>query len=173
MDKKEYKKQYNKKNKKKIAEYSKKWNKENREKKRGYQKKWAKSESGKNYYGEYIKNKYNNSPEFRKRSIERVYEWRKKNPEKYKSYNKSVKEKIYSISLIKKYGITIDRYNEVFDKQNGVCAICKKPTKKKLFVDHDHQTGKVRGLLCSGCNMGIGFYELYKNKYEEYLNSFL
>jgi uncharacterized protein YbaR (Trm112 family) len=56
------------------------------------------------------------------------------------------------------YGITLEDYVEMFDSQNGVCAICFKEckTKNSLSVDHDHTTGKVRGLLCNACNRAIG-----------------
>ena len=57
------------------------------------------------------------------------------------------------------YKITLDRYNEIFEEQKGCCAICKKHQiefKRRLFVDHNHDTGKVRGLLCNKCNGGIG-----------------
>jgi len=66
--------------------------------------------------------------------------------------------------LKKSYGITLDQYNEIFNKQNGKCMICqsdnngfyrKKP--RAFAVDHCHTTGKIRGLLCSDCNTGIGF----------------
>lgn len=46
--------------------------------------------------------------------------------------------------------------------QGGLCAICKQPPSsgryKKLCVDHDHKTAKVRGLLCYNCNMGLGYF---------------
>ena len=50
-------------------------------------------------------------------------------------------------------------YNQLFNKQSGRCAICgihQNDINKKLAVDHNHLTGKVRGLLCSKCNMAIG-----------------
>lgn len=51
------------------------------------------------------------------------------------------------------YGITPEQYWEMFDLQGRVCAICGRPPKTKhLHVDHDHKTGRVRGLLCSNCN---------------------
>lgn len=66
----------------------------------------------------------------------------------------------------KKYGITTKDYHEMLDKQGGGCAICKgdrRTTIKghtRLFaVDHDHRTGKVRGLLCEQCNRGIGLLQ--------------
>lgn len=56
--------------------------------------------------------------------------------------------------LIKNYGITLDEKENMSMQQNGVCAVCNKPG--KLVVDHDHKTGKVRGLLHSSCNAAIG-----------------
>ncbi len=58
-----------------------------------------------------------------------------------------------------RYGITFAQYSEMLLKQNGVCAICfeKNQIHERLFVDHCHATGKVRGLLCHDCNSAIGF----------------
>ena len=54
-------------------------------------------------------------------------------------------------------GITLRKYDELFEKQNGVCAICGLPEiMKRLCVDHNHRTGEVRGLLCSQCNILLG-----------------
>jgi hypothetical protein len=59
------------------------------------------------------------------------------------------------------YGISLDSFNELLEIQNGKCAICRQPESKKqrLSVDHDHNTGEVRGLLCFACNAGIGFLQ--------------
>ena len=60
---------------------------------------------------------------------------------------------------MKEYGITLDEYNEMFAEQNGCCAVCEKHQiefKDSLSVDHCHETGDVRGLLCFKCNTGIG-----------------
>jgi len=56
------------------------------------------------------------------------------------------------------YGITIEQYGEMLEAQGGVCAICREPcpSGKNLAVDHCHETGAVRGLLCARCNSGIG-----------------
>lgn len=61
-------------------------------------------------------------------------------------------------ALKSKYGMTLEEYEEMFDQQGGVCAICEQqePQNKLLAVDHCHQTGKIRGLLCSLCNTAIG-----------------
>lgn len=61
------------------------------------------------------------------------------------------------------YGITIQQYEEMYDKQHGVCAICSRTCnrwgKKRLAVDHCHITKKVRGLLCDKCNKGLGQFD--------------
>ena len=73
-----------------------------------------------------------------------------------------------TIWLKKKYGINLEEYNELLESQNHVCLICGKSenhihnkTKKKtdLAVDHCHDTGKIRGLLCTNCNIGIGYFK--------------
>lgn len=84
-----------------------------------------------------------------------------------RKYNAS--SDISRIYGLKKFGLTVEQYEEMFILQNGVCAICGKPEVKKqattkggakktsrLCVDHDHKSGKVRGLLCYRCNTGIG-----------------
>ena len=61
--------------------------------------------------------------------------------------------------LKRQYGISIDEYNLMFEVQQGKCAICGKhqtELKGVLVVDHCHETGKIRGLLCNDCNKGLG-----------------
>ena len=57
-----------------------------------------------------------------------------------------------------KYGITEDDYNQMLKEQNHGCASCGQscPSKKDLAIDHDHETGRVRGLLCMKCNTALG-----------------
>lgn len=71
-------------------------------------------------------------------------------------------------NLKRYYGISKEEYNDLSTKQNNCCAICNKQetaiyasTKKTklLSVDHCHKTGKIRGLLCSNCNHGIGKFK--------------
>jgi hypothetical protein len=60
--------------------------------------------------------------------------------------------------LAQVYGLSVEDYNAMLARQGGACAICKQaPTRRPLFVDHCHTTGKVRGLLCHGCNAALGF----------------
>jgi hypothetical protein len=59
------------------------------------------------------------------------------------------------------YGMTDDDYNSLLNAQDGRCAICKTHQSefgRMLHIDHDHITGKVRGLLCFRCNSGLGFF---------------
>ena len=61
---------------------------------------------------------------------------------------------------LNKYDLTPHQYAEMLLNQNGGCAICGAvPTDRPLSVDHSHHTDKVRGLLCSRCNSGIGFFK--------------
>lgn len=65
---------------------------------------------------------------------------------------------------LKKYGMTREDWNGLFEKQNGKCAICLKhqsELKQRLVVDHEHKSGKVRALLCHACNLTLG------NSYED------
>jgi hypothetical protein len=105
--------------------------------------------------------------------------YRAENKEKIKAYLKSrraqinerdkahyqrTKDKHRDTWFKRKYDITLEVYNTLLTKQNHVCAICLKPEEtkdkkgnfKKLAIDHNHQSGHVRGLLCQKCNQGIG-----------------
>jgi len=57
----------------------------------------------------------------------------------------------------RRYGIDVDGYERMLDRQQGTCAVCRnKCTRDNLAIDHDHQTGAVRGLLCWRCNGALG-----------------
>lgn len=83
---------------------------------------------------------------------------------KYLREHRAANPLIYkNADLQKKFGITIARYQAMLDEQNGVCAICNQPEKgtrngivRWLNVDHNHDTGAVRGLLCTNCNVAVG-----------------
>ncbi len=80
-------------------------------------------------------------------------------------YSADPKTYMFRRKLEKFYGITLEQYNEMVEAQGGRCAICnKKPAgtshvSRRLCVDHDHDTGFVRGLLCHQCNVTIGMIE--------------
>lgn len=79
---------------------------------------------------------------------------------KCKPCNEHIKWKSF---IQRTYGITADKYYDILKEQDNKCAICESEnvnssriSSGKLFIDHCHDTGKVRGLLCFKCNYGIG-----------------
>lgn len=87
--------------------------------------------------------------------------WNGLNPRCKECFHPGHTEYMYGYNIKRKYGISISEYEELLVKQNGVCAICKgtKTSSNKngrFCVDHDHETGKIRGLLCSNCNTALG-----------------
>jgi hypothetical protein len=96
-------------------------------------------------------------------SIDRVKRWQQENPDRLNASRRrrrelpEVKRRERAAHLMRKFGITIEQYEEVLAGQEGGCAICgRKPGKISLHVDHDHGTGVVRGLLCFKCNNALG-----------------
>jgi hypothetical protein len=86
----------------------------------------------------------------------------KKCKERQKKYRNSKhgRRKRLDSYYIKNYNITLDEYDQLFENQGGVCALCEEPELgRRLAVDHNHVTGLVRKLLCSQCNCLVGFIE--------------
>lgn len=84
-------------------------------------------------------------------SAEGQREWAEKNPEKSR--------RLRVVGNLRKYGLTPEKYDTMLAAQSGSCAICRRPDNEpfSMFaVDHDHGTGRVRGLLCTNCNVLIG-----------------
>lgn len=120
-----------------VKMYAKKWRNANKEKANGYGRKYNLLHS--------------------KKHREASKKWQRLNPDKYKN-----------ISLKRTHKINISCYNNMLKQQNYSCAICKKHKKNfniNLSVDHCHKTGKIRGLLCSKCNTGIGFFNESKTNF--------
>jgi hypothetical protein len=87
---------------------------------------------------------------------------RREFPEQYKHAVAKYKSKggYRQAALKAKYGITLSDFNRLLKKQGGKCAVCRGvEPKRNLAVDHDHVTGKVRGLLCTSCNTTLGKLE--------------
>jgi hypothetical protein len=86
---------------------------------------------------------------------------RKENCKHYEKIFKNNKELIHGRNLNHKFRITKEEYNLVLMEQGNVCAICHLPRENgwRLCVDHNHYTGKVRGLLCTKCNTAIGLVD--------------
>jgi hypothetical protein len=119
----------------------------------------ANPEKARQYVRDWAKNNPNKKKESNQKSARlhpekekaRKQKWRKANPDKIKS-----------IRLKTRFGITLESFNDMFNNQNGRCLICDllfDHSKKKTMphVDHNHDTKKVRGLLCHGCNIILGF----------------
>jgi len=103
-------------------------------------------------------------PEYLKREAERQKAWgqtpegaeyQKQYAKNYRPPPKTVR-KARDRHLQKTYGISLVEFERRSEDQLGLCAICLR-AKKRLVVDHCHQTGKIRGLLCVSCNRGLGY----------------
>lgn len=106
--------------------------------------------------------------------IDKAIQWKKDNPEKAKESAKKTRKKESSLLrtkdqiLFKKYGISLAEYEHLYTAQNQACKICKTPFQLHghdgthhltANVDHCHFSGQVRGLLCTSCNRGLGFFK--------------
>ncbi len=97
--------------------------------------------------------KYRQRPEVKKRKKE--YQ---QNPEN--------KNRTRHLNLVRNYDLTLKEFNEKLKKQGGTCEICRKgngKNRKKPSTDHNHKTGKVRGILCGNCNFELGTLEKFNN----------
>ncbi len=119
-----------------------------------------------NYYKQYYKNHKNKWKNYNKNNTENAKKYRERHPERLKDR----RLKLY-------YGITLEDYNKMLQEQNGVCSICKEMETRlicgkivMLSVDHDHKTGKVRGLICNKCNRLLGFVNDNTKLLEEVIN---
>ena len=101
---------------------------------------------------------------FHKRMLERAEYYRQNRPdimEKWRKLNKEHETRYKkSYSRLKRYGLTAEQFDRMVASQQNRCAICRKEFILTIpAVDHDHKTGKVRGLLCSKCNLALGHLE--------------
>ena len=107
-----------------------------------------------------------------------THAWRQANPDAMRRLKKSWNERNperaraiqYKAHLKLRYNVTPEQVQEAFVKQNGACAICFSVS-RKLVVDHDHDTGEFRGLLCRGCNAALGVVEANLDRIAAYLRS--
>lgn len=95
-----------------------------------------------------------------------TYKWRSENREHYnqkaREWGKKNPEKRYKHEIKRLYGCTSEKYDSLLSEQNNKCWICEKQhnpnaQKGRLYLDHCHDTGKIRGLLCGGCNLLLGY----------------
>ena len=85
--------------------------------------------------------------------------WQAKNKDKRKAYDALRIEERQIKNRLRRYGLVEEQYQKLVADQNGKCAMCFKLLGKRPHTDHDHATDKVRGILCAGCNHGLGYIE--------------
>ena len=99
---------------------------------------------------------------YRERNRERIREYRKSKREVSRALDNAhyarTRERHRELNISRKYGLSVEEYRALLSR--GVCDICGRPESAKnkvLSVDHDHNTGRVRGILCNGCNKALGW----------------
>lgn len=133
----------------KAAERQRRYRALHREKHRAYNNEWMRRNRG------------------RRRQYKREAYWA--NPDKYREYLRLQYHKHRDQNILRsrlghlrrQYGISQEEYGTMFRQQNGACALCSNPpsSRRRLCVDHDHKTGRTRGLLCIRCNTAVGYIE--------------
>jgi hypothetical protein len=79
---------------------------------------------------------------------------------KHRKWNNANKDRVQGYRRKYRYGVSPERMKAQLDAQSSQCLICFDDlTLSTAHVDHDHTTGKVRGLLCKACNLGVGFFK--------------
>lgn len=129
----------------------------------------------------YNKSYYQNNKEVIKERSKKYYNNHKQTilyvQNEYRMNNKNkIVNKSRKQNLKFNYNLSLEDYNSLFKKQHGCCLICGKhqtELQKNLHVDHDHLSGEVRGLLCPRCNMGLGYFETWYQKYKQSITIYL
>lgn len=110
----------------------------------------------------------------------KLREWRAKDPDKNRTYQRNYyhanKDRVHTYPsytraykrkfTVKKYGLSAEEYRILYEAQKGLCAICLRQETainpsgelRDLNIDHSHETGEVRGLLCRNCNVALGLF---------------
>lgn len=84
-----------------------------------------------------------------------TYEWREKNKDHYNAKMRAYHKENYHTERLYRYNLSREAYNSMLEHQKGLCKLCGKAnesTKRSFAIDHCHTSGKVRGILCYGCN---------------------
>jgi len=106
-------------------------------------------------------------PLVRDENIARAQKWREENLERFRANQRRArstpggKERQRAGHLKRKYGITVEHYDELLAQQGGGCAICGREPRpdSSLHLDHDHESGQLRGILCFRCNNALGDFD--------------
>ena len=138
------------------------------EKAREYRRQWKKSPEQRAKAAERRRKREAEDPEFKARSRATEKRWRERNPEKVKAKsdrnNRAYASRNREKQLRRLYGITHADYERMLEEQGGVCAICgsdtpRRKNQKYFAIDHCHETGVARGVLCDPCNNGLGRFQ--------------
>lgn len=150
-----------------------KWARDSYHRRKGINKEWRKQREAERDFNlkmlgiETAQQRYQRSD----KNKQRMKRWRTEHREQILEYRrlwraKQPKEKIRQehrkYNLKKCFGLSLEQYDLMLKAQKGRCAICRRPETKyhrKLCVDHDHKTGRIRGLLCIRCNGGLSFFD--------------
>ena len=144
-------------------EYTKKYNKEHKEKQREYQRNYfVKNKDEIRRKGRERHSKHKEEDAIRSKKYRDEHKQQRSDyGKKYRLEHKNqIKEKNRVGHLKRKFGMTLEDYNLLFEIQKGQCAICgrhQKELKQALSIDHNHDTGEIRGLLCHECNETLGY----------------
>ena len=91
------------------------------------------------------------------------------NNEASKKWHNANKDHVAAYWRMKKYGLSETDYQTMLERQENLCAICGRAENgKALAVDHDHDTGEIRGLLCAYCNVRLGWFDKHQEKILNY-----
>lgn len=142
-------------------EHHRAWRAANRDKQKEYKRRWEAKNPDKVKAAQRRKyERYSDKYKAEKRELWKV------EPEKMRARHRDyyAKNKGYWLDRwrITQYGVTPERYAEMLAEQDGRCPICRVQfdgTPRQEHVDHDHVTGKVRGVLCRDCNLGLGRFK--------------
>ena len=117
------------------------------------------------YRSVYEKQLLQKNPEYARRQRANSRKWAKEHLVEKSYYD-------WAYHIKQKYGLTVVAYANILEMQGGGCALCGKgPVKNKLPVDHDHVTGRIRGILCTPCNRALGILEHNITKVVAYLQA--
>ena len=101
-------------------------------------------------------------------NVQQYWRHKPRNQRRYRAWYERNRDKRFFDYVFNKFGLSEEGYKTLYDKQKGRCAICGKTAEemhghwgancKRLHLDHDHSTNKIRGFLCNGCNYGLGLF---------------
>lgn len=110
-----------------------------------------------------------NARRWRAANIERARQYDRDRQDRHRTGEAKEWQRFYR--WLNRYGLRPEDYDVMFEQQKGLCAVCGQPPDEDEFlnIDHDHETGEVRGLLCRPCNTGLG---CFRDDPDRLLNAF-